>query len=206
MALKLTSNYIDAKNRLEEALEHSTIITKKEYGVLFSTVCELVDYSIEPIAGDLDDSPANLKLTIAFNENLIVDDKLKKISRNLVLHVLSNKGDTVWTHAMITKVWDGNYPSAVAVDPDTGEVYLINIMLSGLELVMFGEFDKYGIEAFNADINDTEPYRIGIDEDAMFRVLDGAEGNNYLKYNIYVEFNTIVKIRVYPRNRKLGVF
>lgn len=81
---------------------------------------------------------------------------------------------------------------------EKGEVYLFNISANRIELTQFGEMTVEEFEIFKYDVHDREPFRIKIDEDAMFDYIDGAEGINHLQKNIIVEFNCGLPLKIRP--------
>ncbi|MNV96140.1 hypothetical protein D3C71_1911080 [compost metagenome] len=95
-------------------------------------------------------------------------------------------------------IFEGDFPSCVAVDISTGEVFLVSIRGERFTLVEFGCLNVEQLRAFLNDLNDKSPYNLGINPEAMYDYIDGSEGLNYLKKNVFVQFNCLVPILVSP--------
>lgn len=201
-SVRLPDIFLDAKRMIEDTLKSSEKLSLKKYGSMFSNLADVVHFHIEEIEDE--ESYANLDLIITYKLRVISpNNQFKTIEKTRNLKVLNPKGDNRWTFRMINKIWDGDYPSSVAVDMETGEVFLFSIKANRIELTEFGKFNELEFETFLHELNDREPFRIRIDEDAMFDYIDGAEGINHLQKNIYIEFNCGMPIRVY--NKRVGV-
>ncbi len=196
MSVRLSDIYCDARELIEETLGASNRVIIKHYGSLMVNPCDVTHYHIESVENI--EGFANIDLTITYRERIITkSERFETVERTKNLRVLSTYGDNTWSFNMINKIWDGDYPSSVAVNKETGVVYLFNVRVSGIELVEFGALDESQFMAFNECWNDREPFRIMLDEIAMFKYIDGAEGYNYLKSTLFVELNCVTKIRVY---------
>ena len=110
---------------------------------------------------------------------------------------MNTKGDSIWPYLMVVKVWNGEYPSGVAVNEDTGVVYLLYLKMGSLLLVEFALLKDNEKEAIKEALNEVTPYRIKLDEDAMFNVLAEIEGYRHLHEKVFIEFDCGVKFRVY---------
>ena len=134
----------------------------KRYGALLTNVCIVTHYEISPVYSDdgLNDY-ANLDLTISYNENILVEESgFTVIPRTQTLRLYSTIGDKLWNHVMISKLWNGNYPSTIAINHLTGVVYLVNINGAALELVYFGELSKNELELFDVEWFEREPLHL----------------------------------------------
>jgi len=196
MGVRLSDVYFEARRDIEEALESCNIISLKTYGSLKSIPCEIKHIHIEGVA-DVD-SFANIDIIVTYKENVInKENKFESVTRVKNIKVLSSGYDTMWSYNMIHKIWSGDYPSSVAIDKETGVLFFFNVRPSGVELIEFGVLDSSQMDAFFDSWNDREPFRIMLDEKAMFNYIDGSEGYRNLRENVYVELNCIVKLRVY---------
>lgn len=198
MAVSMPSIFLDAKQLLEDNLSTNRRVVVRRYNDIFANSCNVIHFHIEAVEDE--EQYANLDISLNYKERVILSsngiDRFDEVERYRQLKILCNLGDIAWTYRTIEKVWNGDYPSAVAVDTDTKEVFLINIRTSSIELVKFGIFSSNEFEAFITDVQEREPYRIGIADDAMFRYIDGATGINDLVENVYIQFNCGVPIRV----------
>lgn len=196
--VKLPEIYIDAKNLIEGVLSESSKLSLRSYRgtySMFSNLCDIVHYHIEEVEDE--ESYANLDMTLTYKVRVMTpENKFDVIEKVRNLRVLSTLGDNLWTYRMINKVWEGDYPSTVAVDMETGEVFFFSIKLNRLELIEFGKFTETEFETFRYELNDREPFSIKIDEKAMFDYIDEAEGVKHLQRNIVVEFNCGLPIKV----------
>lgn len=197
MGVRLPDVHCDAKQMIEEVLD-SKQLTVRLYGSLSANPCDVTHFHIEDV--DNPESEANLNLTLTYKERVISKtDRFEVVEKTQNLKVLNNHTDDLWSFNMVNKIWDGDYPSSVAINIETGVVYLFNLRVSGLELTEFGKLTEKEFEAFKEDWNERAPFKIKLDEGAMFKFIDGAEGYNHLRRNIFIEFDCIVKLRVYPR-------
>lgn len=152
--------------------------------------CSLKNYEVCNLGRDPDDD-ANLTLSLRYS--ITEPDELGVLvhcDKERTINLLSTVGDIYWTPNMILKVFDGEYPSTVGYDTASGEVFLVYIMSSGMVFRYFATLSPEHLSAFE-DLNRTKPYKIDIEPRAMFRVLDGAEGTNHLKQNLFIEFDCI---------------
>lgn len=198
MGVRLPEVFIDAKQMIEDVLEADMKVSIRRYGALYSNLGDVVHYHIEDKEDEEDYATFDMVLTYKLRE-LSKNDEFIEVEKTQNLRVLNSNADSMWTYSMINKIWDGDYPSTVVLDTDTGVVYLLTLRTAGIELAYFGKLDDIQFETVKYDLNDREPYKIKIDEDAMFDYIDGAEGVNHLKRNIYVELNAGMPIRVYNR-------
>src|SRR5690606_39242076 len=115
--------------------------------------------------------------------------------------VLSSSGDTRWTYRARNKIWDGEYPSTVAIDTETGDVMFFNLKPNRIELVFFGVLEGTAFDTVMSELHDREPFKIALDPDAMFNYIDESEGINHLKSNVLVIFNCGIPITVKHANQ-----
>ena len=76
-------------------------------------------------------------------------------------------------------------------------VYLLYLKMGSLLLVEFALLKDNEKEAIKEALNEVTPYRIKLDEDAMFNVLAEIEGYRHLHEKVFIEFDCGVKFRVY---------
>lgn len=190
--------YVDAESLLHDTLTNFPNINMTSYLNSHYRRMEVENFSIEPIKveDDHDETYSNLILSLDYKMVFINENGVFPLKKSRQLRLFSPHGDKVWTYRMIQKVWEGEYPSTVALDIDTGEVFFLGIKDWGLELIQFGFIPKHQLEFFDETINDREPYTVKIDADAMFDYIDGAEGLSYLKRNVIVHFHASTPVIV----------
>lgn len=199
-AVRLPDSYIDARQSIEESLKASSRLSFKTFGSLFSILCDVLHHHIEEVEDP--ESYSNLQLTLTYRMNIFTETGTPSlIEKTRKLRVLTAIGDTAWTYRMIDRLWEGDYPSTVAVDLETGDIFFFNIKLNRLELIEFSRFTEQEFDTFLLEVHDREPFKICLDPNAMFDFIDGAEGINHLKRGIQVEFNCALPIRVSARHK-----
>ena len=204
MQLRLPEYFCDAKQALEDSLEKHKLVVKK-FNSSACNLCEVVNYNIEEKEDE--ESVGSLKITIQYKERTITRyDKFETFNKTQVLTVLNTKGDSVWPYIMTTKVWNGEYPSGVAINEETGIVYFIYLGIDSLGLTEFAMLKDNQLECIKESLNDVTPYRIRLDENSMFDVLSELEGNRCLYETLFIEFDCGVKFRVYSDNNKAEIF
>lgn len=193
--VRIPETFIDAKSMIESVLIEGMKLSVKNYGSMFSNLSDIVHYKIDEAEDE--EGYANVDLFITYRMRVMgVSNQFESVDKTRNLRVLNSLGDNKWTYRMINKIWDGDYPSTVAVDMETGEVFFFNIRVNRIELAKFGKMSETQFEVFLEEINDREPFKIKIAEEAMFDYIDGAEGINHLKRNIYIELSCGLPIRV----------
>ena len=150
-----------------------------------------------------EDDRANLSIIIQFKEYVQGDDGLfTDVSRTMNLVFFNPEGDTKWTARMKSRVWRGKYPDTIAVDRETGDIYLVFITPKAtLELCHYSKIQLSKLENILMSVNHNEPFYIFVDDKAMFDVIDGAEGYNHLFNKTYIVFNSAQEVRVYRREQ-----
>jgi hypothetical protein len=197
--IKLPHTYSDTKEIIETVLRKNRLLIKG-FDSVFNTVSDIRIYNVEPvnfgdlIADDFEDGYSNCKLNLVYDVKTFIEDSPAIIEVSKSLMVLNTMNDTIWTYRMIQNIWEGDYPSTVAIDMETREVFLFNLKPNWLELVRFGILDELQFEAITLGLNFRSPFYIGIDTKAMYQYIDGAEGLNYLKKNIIIEFDCGIPI------------
>ena len=195
MQLRLPEIFCDAKQAIEDSLENKKLVLSK-YNSSLMNMCEVTYFHID----DVEDVEAtgSLKLTLRYKERIITKyDKFETLNKTQVLTVLSTKGDPIWPYLMTTKVWNGEYPSAVAINEETGVVYLLYLRMGSLGLTEFALLKENQLECIKESLNEVSPYRIRLDEESMFKVLGEIEGTRCLHETLFIEFDCGVKFRVY---------
>lgn len=201
MQLRLPEIFCDAKQAIEDCLENNKLILSK-YNSTMMNMCEVTHFHIEEKG---DEYIGNMKLLITYKERIITKyDKFETLNKTQVLTILTTKGDPIWPYIMTVKVWNGEYPSAVAINEETGVVYLLYLRMGSLGLTEFALLQDNQLECIKESLNEVSPYRIKLDENSMFKVLGEIEGNKCLYETLFIEFDCGVKFRVYG-DKKLSV-
>ena len=201
MQLRLPENFCEAKQANEDCLENNKLILSK-YNSTMMNMCEVTHFHIEEKG---DEYIGNMKLLITYKERIITKyDKFETLNKTQVLTILTTKGDPIWPYIMTVKVWNGEYPSAVAINEETGVVYLLYLRMGSLGLTEFALLQDNQLECIKESLNEVSPYRIKLDENSMFKVLGEIEGNKCLYETLFIEFDCGVKFRVYG-DKKLSV-
>ena len=195
MQLRLPEIFCDAKQAIEDSLENKKLVLSK-YNSSLVNMCEVTYFHIDNVE-DVE-ATGSLKLTLRYKERIITKyDKFETLNKTQVLTVLSTKGDPIWPYLMTTKVWNGEYPSAVAINEETGVVYLLYLRMGSLGLTEFALLKENQLECIKESLNEVAPYRIRLDEESMFKVLGEIEGTRCLHETLFIEFDCGVKFRVY---------
>lgn len=192
--VRLPEFYVDAKELLTLSLGDGSI-RLSEYGNTLSKLAKLKSYNIAEVENE--ESCVNISLNLVTEEKVIdsSDNFLDTtVTRELLL--LNTSADVNWTYRMINKIWEGEYISTVAIDKNTGVIYFVKIKNTGFELVTFSRVSDVELSIILDSIDECKSYKVGIDEEAMFRYIDGGQGLDHLADNIFVEFNCDVPIRV----------
>jgi hypothetical protein len=201
MQLRLPEIFCDAKQAIEDCLENNKLILSK-YNSTMMNMCEVTHFHIEEKGNEY---IGNMKLLISYKERIITKyDKFETLNKTQVLTILTTKGDPIWPYIMTVKVWNGEYPSAVAINEETGVVYLLYLRMGSLGLTEFALLQDNQLECIKESLNEVSPYRIKLDENSMFKVLGEIEGNKCLYETLFIEFDCGVKFRVYG-DKKLSV-
>lgn len=187
--------FADAKFTLEETIEAKRQIELKKYNTPFSMPAQVNMCHIEKI--DDEDSYSNLDMVITYSAHDFSESEgMKEVQKTRKLKFLCTKGDTAWTPRTKMTIWDNKYPSTVAVDMETGEVLFVYLKRNSIDFMEFGILDESQFENFELELNDREPFSIGIDPNAMFKFIDGDEGYRHLRENIIVTFNCAVPVQI----------
>lgn len=196
--VKYPDTFIDAKVMLENCLNDSPHLRFRAFEGWYTRPCEVNTFYIDEVE-DIE-SPSNLTLNVTYNASYLSEEHgFQTIERVRKLRVLSARGDDRWTYRLIDKVWEGQYPSTIAIDLESHEVFFLNITVSGLDLIHFGVLDEKQYEAFDLEINDRQPFRVKISEQALMDYVDGGEGINHLRRNLVVELDCGIPLDV-PMN------
>lgn len=196
---RIPEMFLDAKEVLERSLsEHKLILSR--YNSSLENMCQVTHYYIKEESNT--EHIGSLELLISYREHIITKyDKFETLNKTQTLTILTSKGDPIWPHIMISKVWNGCYPSALAINKETGVVYFIFLEEKRLRLMEFAMLKENQLECVEESLNEMSPYRIRLDEDAMFSVLGEQEGYRKLYETLFVEFDCGVKFRVYSENK-----
>lgn len=192
---KYPETHLDAKSMVESALNSNMRLLQRTYDAIFAQVSTITHFFIEEVEDEMGSS--TLDLTITYLEGVLKEGhEFKEVEKTRKLKVLSAKGDSEWTYRLIQRVWEDNYPTTVAIDMETKELFFFNIKMSAIELVAFSVLDDQQFEAFKFELNDHEPFKVRLAEKAMMTFIDGAEGINYLKRNIIVQLNCGIPLEI----------
>lgn len=184
--------YLEAKEHITNSLNEGGIVLSN-YGETHGQRCLVDTFFIEE--EEYETKYANLTLVITYK----VPHPTDIIEKHKKLRVLANTGDYGWTTRLRALVWDGKYPDTVALDVDNGELYLVRVKEDGLHLTYFNDIEEIEVEYLLEDIEDREPYKIQIDENAMYEVLDGSEGYRHLFRNVQVVLHGNIKYVIKSR-------
>lgn len=190
MGVRLPEVHIDSKVLLSGVLNEARTVLLSRFNTNFTELGTIVHFHIEPKNATESDIVGTMDMSITYKVmvQLMGDFISTEVTRDLAL--LNTKGDFNWNRSLKYKVWEGNYPSTVAIDKLTGEVYFVHIYSDNkVELCYFGVLSECELELFKGDLDDTNPYKIKIDSAAMFDYIAGDEGLNHLKRNIILELN-----------------
>lgn len=195
-------NYFeDAKASLETAFGVNQSIAFSSFNSPFLSNCVINGVTVEHF-GSEDSDRANMRVFLQFQEyDFESDGTPKQLVKIMNLLVLNSEADIKWTKRMRTNVWNDRYPTTVAIDMDTAEVYLLFIESYGVELRHFAKLKPDDLEALLLTLDENAPFYIFIDSGAMFDVLDGAEGYSHLLNNLFIVFKGARKVRLNIRSR-----
>lgn len=194
--------FVDAEGLLADKLDAYPVINMTSYLNSHYRRTDIENYSIQLIKTDDDYSDdddtaySNLLLALDYRMVYVNENGMFPMRKSRTLRLFCPHGDKKWTYRMVQKVWEGEYPSTVALDIESGEVFFFCIKDLGIELIDFGYIPKSQLEFFDDTVNDREPYTVKIDDDAMFDYIDGAEGLHHLKRNVIITFNASTPIVV----------
>lgn len=196
----LENYYEDAKETLSKVLAPNSVLGITSFNSDLANQLVIISCAIDKW-GEGENDRANMTLTLScvgydLNEQGSVGAKK---THTLRLVVLCSEGDDRWTYNMKNSVWRGYYPSAVAIDEDSCEVYLLFNSNWGVELKHFNSVPENFLKDFMYTRDESKPYYIYIDSRAMFDVLDGAEGYNHLLRNLYIQFQGTAPYRLHLR-------
>ena len=187
--------YIDARSMLEEIFESNTPqLVIKYFNTDASRVAVMSHLHVDGV--DDEEGFSNLDISIAY-KMISFSNRNNDTDKVLKLRLLTTSGDKLWTYKMKHLVWDGSYPSTIAVDKETGSVFFVYFKASSIELEHFGKLTETQLEAVLDDLNDNFAFSIKIKPEAMFMYIDGEEGVRHLRENVYVEFNCGIPIKVF---------
>lgn len=193
--VRLPGVYVDAKELLESFLESGRLVLG-DFHTGHSRLCTIEHFHMATVDEEDEEGYANISLSVSYNLPMLGVNSFALKTRKL--RVLNTLGDTKWTYRTIRQIWDGFYPTSVAVDEENGDVFFINLRMEKVELVYFGVMTKSELDFFLFEISEREPFEISIDKDAMFQFIDGGEGINHLRDNIMIELRCGVPITVRP--------
>lgn len=195
---RLPNSFEDAKNLIKKVIEKKNSLSIRDFKSEFPSLADITHFYLEEPQSPSTQGYANLDLVLQYNQLMLQPDSgLKTVERTKKLRLLSSEGDNQWTFRMKNLVWEGVYPTCVAIDLETAEVILVFLHSDELELVHFSYLDEVEFETFQFDVNDREPYSIRINEQAMFDYIDGKEGIKTLYEGIKIRFQCSIPITVH---------
>lgn len=201
MSMKLSSLYSIVREDIQEHLDNSLMqVGFSTYGVPSMTPMitygDIIDFNIEQLIISKNKSEkANVGLFLTYKGMSLEEDHLQEVSKQQYFMLLNSEVDIDWSFGMIQKVWNGNYPSTVAIDKD-GKCYFVYVEQWGIHFSYFALLGEQELDMLSTYLNDDSPFKITIAPKAMFKVIDGTEGYNYLRKNIVVEFNCSTKLSI----------
>lgn len=188
--------YEDAVRTLESVFRvNNTFCISSFHSPLFNQGI-VESCKVTPLASE-DSDRSNVLLSVRFKE-YIQDDKgaFTYTSSTREFIIFNPEGDTRWTRRMKLSVWDNNYPDTVAIDRESGDVYVLYL---GTESAEFKHFSSIPVDELNTvlmALDYNAPFYIFIDDKAMFSVLDGGEGFNHLLHNTYIMLTGTNRVRI----------
>jgi hypothetical protein len=192
--MRLPEMYIDAKELLVTKLKEDRPIIKGQYDLMLVVPCELEKFEIEEKE---DDSFGTIKLKMVYKESGINKyEEFKMTKKEQELHLLSPNNDIIYNHNLIVKLWNGEYPSTVALDFKEEKVYLVYLGRN-FKIIEFANLSKDKVSILEEDLFEAKPYKIKLDEKSMFDFISEEEGFNNLRKNIYIQFDCGMKIKIY---------
>lgn len=196
----LENYYEDAKETLAKALAPNSVLSITSFNSDLANQLVITSCSIDKWGG-VENDRANMELVLnCVGYDFRSEDGVgTRVNHTLRFVVLCSEGDNRWTYNMKNSVWRGYYPSAIAIDEDSGEVYLLFNSNWGVELKHFNSVPTTFLKEFMYTRDENAPYYIYIDSRAMFDVLDGAEGYNHLLRNLYIQFQGTAPYRLHIR-------
>lgn len=189
--------FIDAHNVLSGLLSKGVQISVGNYGDILRSPCEIRDYDLQEVPEDEEEAEgsSNILLKVTYKQKIISNGgafTAVDVHRNLLL--LRPDFDS-WSYNLKMKVWDGSFPSTIALDEARGELLIVKLHTNRIELITFGDVSPKQLTRL--DLLDTRnPYRIMLDYDALLSYVDESERLNHLRNTLYIELNTDVPLRV----------
>lgn len=198
---RLTNFYQSAEKALSNCIKNTKCVCISDYKQTSTVLnCAITSWNISNAGkGAIGDNSANITLTLTYTAVVASDDGCQTADKQMTLNILSPVADYKWGPIMRARVWKSVYPAAVGVET-TGEVYLVYLRDYGLELCYFGQLtdgELANLETVKLDA----PYEICVDAETLFKVLEGDVGNEEMRENVYINFNSVVNMKVYYRER-----
>lgn len=192
----LPENFIDARDAVLQAFQSGKRILEGPFdNELVRQISSVHSYHIEDQSEV--ERYGNLNLVVTYHKPVISGGmSFVEIPKTRKLYLLSTAGDHMWTVRTKLKIWDNNYPSTVALDLETREVFFFGIKASVIELLHFGTLTEDQMAQIYSELNEREPFSIRIDEGAMFDYIDELQGLAHLRNNLYIEFHCSVSLRL----------
>lgn len=186
--VRLDSTFERAESLITQCITNNNMMSIGAFGSLLSNPCPIKHFNVVNVGRQPEDN-ANISIsliyTIAEPDDIGV---LHSYEKERTFNFLTTVGDMYWTPNMILKVFDNDMPSTIGIDTTSGEVFFVYLKYWGIEFKYFGTLTPEQLAVMD-DLNLDKPFKIDIAPRAMFRFIDGAEGTNHLKQNLYIEFD-----------------
>ena len=200
---KLTNFYQSAEKALSNCIKSTKCVCISDYKQSYTALnCAITTWNINNAGkGACGDNSANMTLTLTYTAVVASDETCQTADKQMTLNILSPIADDKWGPVMRARVWRNVYPAAVGVET-TGEVYFVYLRDVGLELRYFAQLtdsELANLESVKLDA----PYEICVDPDTLFKVIEGDVGNEEMRKNIYINFNSTVNMKVFYRERPI---
>lgn len=186
--VRLDSTFERAESLITQCITNNNMLSIGAFNSQLSNPCPIKHFNIVNVGRNPDDN-ANISVSVIYTITEPDDiGVLHNYEKERTFNFLTTIGDMYWTPNMILKVFDNEIPSTVGIDTATGEVFLVYLKYWGMELKYFATLTNEQLALFE-DLNLDKPFKIDILPRAMFKYIDGAEGTNYLKQNLFIEFD-----------------
>ena len=190
--MRLPFYYQGVSSVLETMLKVHHSIVVSDFEDRLGKILEVDDLAVDRDLSDMD--YANFGMKLSLSEYDVNTEQKKRYEMDLFIfnpvHMYGR-----WTHSLVDKIWSGDFPSTIAVDKWSNLVYLLYVG-DGLVLKRFGDLGKektYNV--FDGFLPD-KPVEIGVSELALYAYVEGSEGYNFLRKNLFVSFNLVNFVQV----------
>lgn len=194
--IRMPATFTAAKTEIETRLSKKRLWLSNYKYRQSQLSCTCNSYAISDVGKGADaDDEASFTITINYTAVDVFDGKFQSANKCMVLNVLSSLGDGAWGVNNIQRVWRNDYPSAVAIEDTSGEVYFVYLRQTGLELMYFATIPQEQMQTLDM-LHLNNPYKIRLNSDVMFDFIEGDIGLVALRDSVEVVFNTPIPIVV----------